>query len=249
MEQDAAREPAPESEGKTGPGLSWGAVDTTPGAHLYLTTISRTLRVAIAISIGVAAAALAPGPWSSRLSVLFIAFFIGALVTLIMPGKRTVYDGSAQEIATLRWHYRAFAKVYHLRSSHFGDQKLYARRKLTLHRRITYTDRDLAAVVLTTEGRHVNHEPDTTMTLAGGRQLSFPVLGPKRKSAVMAATEIPTNKRICLTRMSRQELGGRDRLIYEAVVPEGIFLTREIVWVSLLSAPWVYSYFRTEGGG
>ena len=100
--------------------------------------------------------------------------------------------------------------------------------------------------VLYTGGTHLDRSAGAYVKFPGQRWLRFPVRGFRRANAIMTAVDQAGNK-VARYRLARNETGLWKRV--EITVHPGQQLTDELTLVIALSAPFLRSYFRPEGGG
>ena len=111
--------------------------------------------------------------------------------------------------------------------------------------------------ILYTSGRHLANQAGAWITFPDQRWLRFPVRGTGlgsegRKTAIMTAVDQAGNK------IARYRIIGKVKTIVpepiwqptvEITVHPGLPLIDELVLVIAVSAPWLVSYFQSEGGG
>jgi hypothetical protein len=93
-------------------------------------------------------------------------------------------------------------------------------------------------------GQHTDRYACGYIKFPGHRWLRFPVRGTRRANAVMTAVDQSGNK-VARYRLARKETGLRRRV--EITVHPGQQLTDELALALALSAPWLSSYFHTNG--
>ena len=99
--------------------------------------------------------------------------------------------------------------------------------------------------VLYTAGRHFNRSAGAYVKFPGHRWLRFPVRGTRRANAIMTAVDQAGNK------VARYRIGPNPtwRESVEITVHPDQQLTDELTLALALSAPFLRTYFRNEGGG
>jgi len=100
--------------------------------------------------------------------------------------------------------------------------------------------------ILFSGGAHIGRDAGAYIMFPNQRWLRFPVRGARRAIAIMTAVDQAGNK-VARYRLARDEATSRKGI--EISVHPRQQLTEELTIALALSAPWLGSYFRSEGGG
>jgi len=113
--------------------------------------------------------------------------------------------------------------------------------------RLTELADEAGMPILYTSGRHFGFSADAFITFPDQRCLRFPVRGTDRPTAIMTAVDQAGNK------VARYRTIGKLTTIWWTTigisVHPGQQLTDELALALAISAPWLRSYFLTQGGG